>query len=1039
MTIMKEITIFSNKQQATSTKKRLFLLFATIFLSTLLSAQNQYLNGVNTQLRHIFSQITYPDNDVLFLYDRSAKLSDSTFYSNNSVDTASAQIWRQVYDEMYYAAHDTLPLETINNIHHYTSQFYSDTILMGLFDYDFYYCSDNSLTTGDYFTFDTVNNYLLDHPNPIGSPYGVSNIFLSAPLKETSNFANPVFRIDPQLFFTDAINTLNYQAPPNDPNFMPIRIDFEDGTGWHYFDMNSVSHYEANYTTEGKHIITVELLDFKGLPIKSSKSKVYTLKSTKSIPPDYLLEGVEGLEVGVYGGCESESDEKIIIYLEGFDMLDMKASSNKGVKDIYDAMIKDQSIENLRNFNYTYYIVDWHNSRIDMRFNALYVLNLIEKLKKLHQENEEQIVIIGESMGGVIARYVLSFMESEAYQAGDFSSFFVEEGAPENIHYLRGHEYLFELGLENRDEELVYQNHKTRELITLDSPHQGANIPLSIQYAYRKLLKFVVPGGQHLTSMLNLGLESYAAKQLLLYHIDGKINPLGHVSGYLPHPAHVSFYDQLREMGYPKYCKNVALSSGSLSGANQHNMDGYFRTAGDILLDQNLDLYARILWLKHPILKTDFILRTNPDGTGTFYSAGVGSFTIQIKLKLFGVKLNSIFGSIYSDNQIAVDVKPYCVSAGGYYDASIGSFVNSSQFTLSQHYFLNLFGYNLQGPNNGCFSLKAHVGWNGFSSTNLDFALCSDGTKFNFVPLHSALDYGGGMNVPLNHNILAENINTKLQRTPFDVIIGYPDENNRYHLNYRDENIYNITGQDATSCQNSSVYNGRYAYYDADLLYKCKIRRSFLCLEIGDEELYMENWKLNRNAKFQTQYALYVNKRNPYYEYPSQLPQTIDLEGIYSKENPFQITNQGYAKFVTNGNDSPISNGFVYNPPHAPINLWSINDEVVMKVCMEEYNTKSFFPITDEESPNESNMSNELRIYPNPNKGNLLMIALGENYTEKVAIDVLDITGKSVVQHFLQESSDNTIQLDLHQLQKGMYLVRIKNHERQEVKRLVIH
>src|SRR5690554_3472277 len=172
----------------------------------------------------------------------------------------------------------------------------------------------------------------------------------------------------------------------------------------------------------------------------------------------------------------------------------MKPSTNIGVADIYGDMIENHSIENLRNFNYTYYVVDWDNSRIDMRFNAMYVLNLIERLKVLYQGNEEQIVIIGESMGGVIARYVLSFMESEAYQEGDFSSFFVESNVPENMSYIENNSGITNIGFENRNEELVYQNHKTRSLITLDSPHQGANVPLSVQHAYRNLLKLVVPG-----------------------------------------------------------------------------------------------------------------------------------------------------------------------------------------------------------------------------------------------------------------------------------------------------------------------------------------------------------------------------------------------------------------------------------------------------------------------------------------------------------------------------------------------------------------
>ncbi|PKR80926.1 hypothetical protein CW751_07090 [Brumimicrobium salinarum] len=178
------------QQQATSNKqqKRLFLLFAILCSSLFLGAQNPYLNDANEQLRHIFSQITYPNNDVLFLYERSAKMSDSSFYSNNSVDTADFKVWRQVYDEMYYAAHDTLPLSKINTLEFNASQFYGDTIPIGLMDYEYFYLKEEAFSTGDYFLFDTINNYLFDHPSPIGSPYKKSNIFLASPFKEYSKW-----------------------------------------------------------------------------------------------------------------------------------------------------------------------------------------------------------------------------------------------------------------------------------------------------------------------------------------------------------------------------------------------------------------------------------------------------------------------------------------------------------------------------------------------------------------------------------------------------------------------------------------------------------------------------------------------------------------------------------------------------------------------------------------------------------------------------------------------------------------------------------
>lgn len=215
-------------------------------------------------------------------------------------------------------------------------------------------------------------------------------------------------------------------------------------------------------------------------------------------------------------------------------------------------------------------------------------------------------------------------------------------------------------------------------------------------------------------------------------------------------------------------------------------------------------------------------------------------------------------------------------------------------------------------------------------------------------------------------------------------------------------------------------------------------RRGFLCLEIGDEELYLENWKLNRIAKFQTQYALYVNRRNPYYEYPNYATQ-LTIGGMYSKEQPFQITNQGYAKFFTDKINSPISNGFDYGFPVAATGLWEKNDEVFMTICLEEYNTKSLVNEgTGNELTKDDVKTRELKLYPNPNNGTLLMIELGDNFDENAEIEISSISGKIVARHSNSESTNGIISIDLKNLQSGMYMVSVKNHENQEVRRLII-
>ncbi|MEX2484027.1 MAG: hypothetical protein WED10_05700, partial [Brumimicrobium sp.] len=956
------------------------ILFTIVLLLFKFSfSQNQYLYHVNNQLREMFENVSFPNNDVLFLAERSANIIDSSYYSSNSPDTLNDLIWMQLYEEMYYAAHDTLGLNSVAYYNEKRLSFQGDTIPIGLMDVDYYNLHEDALNTGDYFTFDVNNDQLFDHPNPIGSPYIQNNIFFGSPLKQTSNYANPVFRIDPAFFITDSINISNYSNP------QALKINFNDNTGWHSFDISQVSHYQPVYSTAGIKTIEIELRYREGATYvsKTSKSILKTMsKSMKKMADDLIK--LPGLEIGVYNSCnETEgAEEKAIIYLEGIDLLDASAGMSRGVEQIYDEMIGGKSayIDELRNFNYTYYVISWDNSRIDMRFNALYLLNFIEHLKSEYQESDEQFVIIGESMGGVIARYALTFMETEDYTYGNFSPFFVESGVPANVNYIQEHPEILLAGSANREEELIPLSHKTRSLITIDSPHQGANIPLSIQHAYKHGLNHIFPSSAYINNIYNIGLESYAAKQLLVYHLQGKTNPTQSISTYGPHLAHISFFEQLDNMGdYPEHCKLVALSNASLKGENQRSFNGE-KTPGDKLLLFETSLYATLFWIFDvPMFQADLRMYTNPSSTGTIYNAAVGSFTIDISLELFGLDITHVYASTYSKNETAVDVKPYCVSAGGWYGQyfKLGENTTPGDYDLSKKWFFNLFSYDLTVQENGCVLLNSNAYTHWSSSINFNYSLCSDGFLFGFVPLQSALDYGSGVSLPLNHNIYDENISTKLDRTPFDVIIGYPEIFNEGHLNYRDPLIYNLTQDPSQNCDYQTS-NGDRVYYDADLQNECEVRRSLLCLEIGDEEMYLENWSLDRTAQFHPQYDMHVNVRNPYYKYPTY-SDSLEILGAYSKDNNFNILPSGYAIFKYDEANSPTGVGFAYNNFQSP-SLWE-DENTEMTICVVDYAQGKSYHQEDTTPSKEPKSEKYFKLYPNPNVGNILWV---ETHLEEI-------------------------------------------------------
>jgi hypothetical protein len=145
--------------------------------------------------------------------------------------------------------------------------------------------------------------------------------------------------------------------------------------------------------------------------------------------------------------------------------------------------------------------------------------------KKAQAGSTTPNVVIGQSMGGVIARYAL------------------------------------------RDMEVLGQAHQTNLYISHDAPQQGANIPIGIQYFARHLAdQFVatplgdynlspVDGANISISEIQNLMEAQGTKQLLSNYID---------SGFgLNNAVFDSFQLELRSLGYPVQTRNIAISNGN--------------------------------------------------------------------------------------------------------------------------------------------------------------------------------------------------------------------------------------------------------------------------------------------------------------------------------------------------------------------------------------------------------------------------------------------------------------------------------------------
>lgn len=181
---------------------------------------------------------------------------------------------------------------------------------------------------------------------------------------------------------------------------------------------------------------------------------------------------------------------KNIIILDGFDPGDVR-KTHEGSNSLYALMNYDDDnnpatipanlVEKLRSAPYGFDVtlVNFPKGADYIERNAMAVVALLqrENTKLAANGSTEQISIIGPSMGGLIARYALAYMEKN------------------NI------------------------THNTKLFVSFDSPHLGANIPISTQ---ENLYFFGYYGQKEKAKeKFNENFRSPAARQMLIEQLDG--------------------------------------------------------------------------------------------------------------------------------------------------------------------------------------------------------------------------------------------------------------------------------------------------------------------------------------------------------------------------------------------------------------------------------------------------------------------------------------------------------------------------------------
>ena len=247
-----------------------------------------------------------------------------------------------------------------------------------------------------------------------------------------------------------------------------------------------------------------------------------------TLPAGYPNKGVDGRNtvggnIYVYSNDPGGKIQNPIIIPEAFDPEDVRNWDS-----LYIRMNAEGLIECLRSAGYDFVVIDYDEGGNFIEHNA-YLLSKVIAWVNSTKTTPQKNIVVGPSMGGLVARYALAYMEHEQIE------------------------------------------HDTRLFISFDSPQLGANVPLGLQYLVRYWDGRA--GGDDATKKFNI-LKTNAARQMLLYHIIKSLD-----TGIIgPDPLRVSFLQNLNAIGsWPQELRKVSIANGSGHGLLQLKDDNITR------------------------------------------------------------------------------------------------------------------------------------------------------------------------------------------------------------------------------------------------------------------------------------------------------------------------------------------------------------------------------------------------------------------------------------------------------------------------------
>lgn len=301
-----------------------------------------------------------------------------------------------------------------------------------------------------------------------------------------------------------------------------IQFDFDDGLGLR--DVPKDGKMSVSYNETGSKTIQsrIETRDGRVLLGRSR----FRVRHLDAPPPSETW----SLTASHSTGGSPATGEAYILYAPGHTMLTRPVVLVEGLDldnslnwdELYDLMNQELMIETLLSIGYDAVVLNYGNSTIDIRDNAYLVQELIEEVNSA-TGGVYPLVIAGTSLGGVTTRYALTYMEANSLP------------------------------------------HNVETFISMDSPQNGANIPIGIQY-----WADFFSGESAEAAAARDALLTPAPRQLLLYHLSSSSSGIANAD-----PLFAAFQNNLQSLGdYPQLPRLVSVINGSGTMQNSGFVDG---------------------------------------------------------------------------------------------------------------------------------------------------------------------------------------------------------------------------------------------------------------------------------------------------------------------------------------------------------------------------------------------------------------------------------------------------------------------------------